>query len=46
VDLRATNGEWVGLGEYAFDQGDAAVTITNDADGNVLADAVKLVPLP
>ena len=44
VDLRSTKGQWVGLGTFRFKAGrTGSVTITNDADGNVLADAVKLV---
>lgn len=39
-------GSWVKLGTYRFDAGhSAAVTLSNRADGNVLADAVKLVPV-
>ncbi len=45
IDLRDTNGQWVDLGIYRFAAGrKGSVTFTNNADGNVLADAVKLVP--
>jgi len=45
ADLRLPNGKWIHLGTYKFAAGrKGSVTFTNDADGNVLADAVKLVP--
>ena len=45
VDLRDAKGEWVSLGTYRFQAGRrGSVTFSNNADGNVLADAVKLVP--
>lgn len=45
VDLRRMNGQWVSLGSYRFKKGQSgAIIFTNDADGNVIADAVKLVP--
>ena len=45
VNLRPLKGEWVKLGTYRFQAGrKGAVTFSNAADGNVLADAVKLVP--
>jgi len=45
VDLRNKTGEWVKLGTFRFAAGrKGSVTFTNHADGNVLADAVKLVP--
>jgi len=44
VDLRPMKGEWVDLGVYPFKAGrSGSVTFTNDADGHVLADAVRLV---
>ena len=45
VDLRKTNNQWIELGVYRFSKGrSGSITFTNNADGNVLADAVKLVP--
>lgn len=45
IDLRVTKGQWVALGTFRFKVGQTgSVTITNDADGNVIADAIKLVP--
>jgi hypothetical protein len=36
-------GVWVNLGSYRFDAGEAAtIELTNDADGYVIADAVRL----
>lgn len=44
VNLRPLNGEWVKLGTFRFRAGRAgSVVFTNKANGNVLADAVKLV---
>ncbi len=44
IDLREKKGEWTSLGTYGFRAGrGGSITFTNDADGNVLADAVKLV---
>ena len=46
VSQRAGSGKWVEVGTYRFKAGrTGSVTISNDADGNVLADAVKLVPV-
>ncbi|MDH7601619.1 MAG: glycosyl hydrolase family 28-related protein [Armatimonadota bacterium] len=45
IDLRKRRGEWVKLGTFRFVKGrKGSVVFSNDADGNVLADAVKLVP--
>lgn len=45
VDLRSRKGSWIDLGVYRFRAGrSGTITFTNGADGNVLADAVKLVP--
>lgn len=45
IDLRPLEGSWVSLGTYRFVKGrGGSITFTNDADGNVLADAIKLVP--
>ena len=44
VDMRRDKGRWVLLGTYVFQAGSkGSIVITNDADGNVMADAVKLV---
>ena len=41
---RTSNGQWVLLGSYAFSAGTAGnVTLTDNADGTVIADAIKLV---
>lgn len=45
IDLRSRKGEWVYLGRYKFAAGrKGTISFSNAADGNVLADAVKLVP--
>jgi len=45
VNQQKGGGEWNSLGIYTFSQDKPAViTITNDADQFVIADAVKLVP--
>ena len=44
VNFKEDYGQWNLLGEYKFKKGsDNYVKISNDADGNVLADAVKFV---
>jgi len=44
VNLRANNGKWNLLGTFKFAAGKAgSVTLSSNADGNVLADAVKFV---
>ncbi|CAL9574712.1 hypothetical protein SUDANB95_04869 [Actinosynnema sp. ALI-1.44] len=44
VDETQRGGEWVSLGRFALTQGNAAkITVSDNADGTVLADAVKLV---
>ena len=44
VNLKHNTGKWNLLGEYGFARGRSAeIVLTNDADGNVLADAVKFV---
>ena len=46
VNLRETKGQWVELGTYRFTTGrKGSIVFSNNADGNVLADAVKLVPV-
>ena len=45
VDQRLTKEQWVKLGVFRFEKGrKGSITMTNGADANVLADAVKLVP--
>ncbi len=45
IDLREMKGQWVKLGTFRFAAGrKGSIIFSNDADGNVLADAVKLVP--
>ncbi|WP_418959587.1 DNRLRE domain-containing protein [Streptomyces tritici] len=44
VDQTQNTGTWVSLGSYAFvEDGPQKVTLTDQANGTVLADAVKLV---
>ncbi|MFG3002426.1 golvesin C-terminal-like domain-containing protein [Streptomyces calvus] len=44
VDQTQRTGEWISLGSYAFvEDGPQKVTVTDAANGTVLADAVKLV---
>ncbi|WP_338694773.1 DNRLRE domain-containing protein [Streptomyces sp. Q6] len=44
VNQTANTGSWVSLGSYAFvEDGPQKVTVTDAANGTVLADAVKLV---
>lgn len=44
VDQRQRAGEWVSLGSFAFAEGNTQkVTLSDAADGTVVADAVKLV---
>lgn len=39
-------GSWIEVGTYSFKAGKkGSITLSNDAKGNVLADAVKLVPV-
>ncbi len=46
VNLKENAGQWVALGEYTFSRGtEGCVTATNAANGNVVADAVKFVPV-
>ena len=46
VNQRERFGQWVELGAFRFHAGTGGyVTLSNDADGNVLADAVKFVPV-
>jgi len=44
IDLKKDAGRWISLGAYAFRKGHtSSVVVTNRANGNVLADAVKWV---
>lgn len=46
IDLRKMKGQWVKIGTYRFRAGSKGlVMFTNKADGNVMADAIKLVPV-
>lgn len=46
VNLRLLTGQWIKLGTFRFAAGKSgSITFSNKADGNVLADAVKLVPV-
>jgi len=45
VNQQLNNGQWVLLGSYAFTAGTTrTVTLSNQANGPVIADAIKLVP--
>ena len=44
VNQRDRTGQWVELGVFDFDAGHASVTLSNDANGNVLADAIRFTP--
>ncbi|NEE04775.1 golvesin C-terminal-like domain-containing protein, partial [Phytoactinopolyspora halotolerans] len=44
VNQQSGGGEWQSLGSYAFSEdGDHSIVLSDDADGRVVADAVKLV---
>ncbi|MFC4078364.1 golvesin C-terminal-like domain-containing protein [Salinithrix halophila] len=44
VDQRTGGGNWVSLGTYTYKRGEKGkVTLSNQADGFVIADAIKLV---
>ncbi|WP_431897990.1 DNRLRE domain-containing protein [Nonomuraea sp. bgisy101] len=44
VEQTKNTGDWVDLGSFAFTAGNAhAITLTDEANGSVVADAVKLV---
>ncbi|MGV9774294.1 DNRLRE domain-containing protein [Streptosporangium sp. NPDC003464] len=44
IDQTSKAGEWVSLGEFTFTEGNThSVTLTDEANGTVAADAVKLV---
>jgi hypothetical protein len=44
VNQRSRGGQWVSLRDYLFVAGTATVVLTNDADGYVIADAVRILP--
>ena len=45
VDLRSNIGKWNLLGTFKFAAGSSGnVTLSNKANGNVIADAIKFVP--
>lgn len=46
ADLEAEGVDWALLGEVETTSGLLTVTLTNDADGYVIADAVRLEPAP
>ncbi|MDR6227200.1 golvesin C-terminal-like domain-containing protein [Desmospora profundinema] len=46
IDQRAYSGQWVELGTFKFDEGAAKVVLSDDADGTLLADAIKIEPVP
>ena len=43
VSQRVNGGQWVSLGVFSFDAGDASILLSDNADGVVIADAVRLV---
>ena len=43
VNQQTGGGQWRSLGEYTFNVGTASVRLTDDANGYVIADAVRLV---
>ncbi|HNT89979.1 MAG TPA: hypothetical protein PKL84_19100, partial [Candidatus Hydrogenedentes bacterium] len=45
INQREHSGQWVELGTFRFEAGSAVVTLSNAANGNVLADAVRWVPV-
>jgi peptidoglycan/xylan/chitin deacetylase (PgdA/CDA1 family) len=42
VDQTVNGGTWVSLGQFPFDVGEAIVSLSNDANGYVIADAVRM----
>ncbi|GGA44727.1 hypothetical protein GCM10007416_17260 [Kroppenstedtia guangzhouensis] len=46
VNQRTGGGVWVELGTYTFNQGAGKVVLSNNADGIVVADAIKLEQAP
>ena len=43
VDQTVNGGQWNDLGIYNFSTGEARVVLTDDAQGNPVADAVKII---
>ncbi|MEJ3745355.1 exo-alpha-sialidase [Actinomycetes bacterium KLBMP 9797] len=43
VNQRSRGGRWVSLGEFPFAAGTATIELSNDANGYVIADAVRLL---
>ncbi|WP_170109567.1 N-acetylmuramoyl-L-alanine amidase [Melghirimyces profundicolus] len=46
VDQRTGGSQWVYIGTYNFDQGTSKIVLSDDADGFVIADSVKLEKAP
>jgi len=44
VNQQINSGSWQRLGTYSFNAGNATVSLSDDANGYVIADAVMLVP--
>jgi hypothetical protein len=44
VNQQASGGTWVLLGDYTFNAGAYSVRLSDNANGYVIADAVRLVP--
>ena len=44
VNQQTGGGTWYSLGIHSFDAGGTIIELTDDANGNVIADAIKLVP--
>ena len=44
VNMEAGGGQWNTLGTFSFDAGPATISLSDDADGYVIADAVLVVP--
>lgn len=44
IDQTKDTGKWIYLGDYEFRRAEAVcISVSNDADGNVVADAIKLM---
>lgn len=44
VDQRREGGQWVHIGDFKYNKGDSAkISLSNHADGSVIADAIKIV---
>jgi hypothetical protein len=46
VDQRSNGGQWVSLGTYDFDGTDNYIELVQNPNGYVIADAIKLKPVP